>query len=264
MDLRTERHSRNPKQAQFPRLACIRCPPVRASGESRVGDFVICLGPMTLIDRPLIDQPARLRCALLFSAALLVSCASPPLAVAPPPGVDLSGHWKLDEADSDDPQRVLQAQQFGTDSIDNSGSGRRSGRRGGGGGAGPGGGNSPAGGAPVAPAALPPVTAVGAGLRWPGKELEIKQIGGVAAFTSDGHNRVYQPAAPVKKSHGVEQACGWDGKTLVVQAEPDEDRPSFEERYTLSEDGQQLIQNVHFKRGKTRDMTLSRVWDRVP
>jgi len=111
---------------------------------------------------------------------------------------------------------------------------------------------------------MPPASAVGAGLRWPGKELEIKQIGGVAAFSSDGRNRVYQPAAPVKSPHGEpQQACGWDGKTLVVEAQPDDDRPPFEVRYSLSEDGQELIQNVHFKRGKSRELTLTRVWDRV-
>jgi hypothetical protein len=208
---------------------------------------------------------------LFVGVSLLAGCASQPLAVMPPPGVDLSGHWKLDEADSDDPQRVMQAQIFGTDSTSPSG-GSRGGRRGrggqGGGGPGGGGGNGPGGGAAQGdggPPALPSASVVGAGLRWPGKLLEIKQIGGVAAFSSDGRNRVYQPATPVKKHHGQsQQACGWDGKTLVVVAQrEDDDRPPVEERYTLSEDGQQLVQNVHFKRGGSRELTLSRVWDRV-
>jgi hypothetical protein len=203
----------------------------------------------------------------LVCSFLLLGCADQSLAVLPPPGVDLSGRWKLDEADSDDPQRVMQAQAFGTDAQSSAGSGgRRGGRRGGqgSGSSGTGQGQDPTGQLAAGAAPMPPASAVGAGLRWPGKELEIKQIGGVAAFSSDGRNRVYQPAAPVKPKHGEpQQACGWDGKTLVVEAQPDDDRPPFELRYSVSEDGQQLVQNVHFKRGKSRELTLTRVWDRV-
>ncbi len=203
---------------------------------------------------------------LLGCGMLLFGCADQKLAVLPPAGVDLTGHWKLDEADSDDPQRVMQAQIFGTDTQTGPISGgRRGGRRGGEGSGSPGTGQDPTSAQAAAAAPpMPPASAVGAGLRWPGKELEIKQIDGVAAFSSDGRNRVYQPAAPVKSRHGEpQQACGWDGKTLVVEAQPDDDRPPVEVRYSLSEDGQELVQNVHFKRGNSRELTLTRVWDRV-
>ena len=43
---------------------------------------------------------------------------------------------------------------------------------------------------------------------------------------------------------------------------PDDDRPPFEERYGLSEDGQRLIEVVH-SRGALGGFTVSRVWDRV-
>ena len=39
---------------------------------------------------------------------LLAACASEKLALAPPAGVDFSGSWKLNQADSDDPQRLLE------------------------------------------------------------------------------------------------------------------------------------------------------------
>ena len=51
-----------------------------------------------------------MRIAMLVGACILAACASDDLTPAPPSGVDLSGHWTLDEADSDDAQRLLQSQ----------------------------------------------------------------------------------------------------------------------------------------------------------
>ena len=51
-----------------------------------------------------------MRIAMLAGACILAACASNGLKPAPPSGVDLSGHWTLDEADSDDTQRLLQSQ----------------------------------------------------------------------------------------------------------------------------------------------------------
>jgi hypothetical protein len=231
---------------------------------------------------------ASLGGSLLLSAALLGGCASEKLALAPPPGVDFSGHWKLNEADSDDPQRLIQSQfSGGYGAADGTGStrgGGRGGRRGGGGGGrgggggggggqgGGGAGGSGAGGGPSGSGngaggagAMPSIAAMGAGLRWPGKDLEIKQAGGVETFTSDTHNRTYQPGVLVKtRKGGLEQACGWDGDSLVIRAEPDDERHGFEERYSVTTDGQRLVQTVDFKHGKREGFTLSRVWDRVP
>ena len=67
----------------------------------------------------LADIPAaagsiiRLRaCVLVVVLAVmcLAACASEKLEQAPPAGVDFSGSWKLNVADSDDPQRLIQAQ----------------------------------------------------------------------------------------------------------------------------------------------------------
>jgi hypothetical protein len=209
----------------------------------------------------MVYHTVRIQAALLLSAAILAACASEELlAVSPPAGVDLSGHWKLNVADSDDPQRIMQSQILGgaagPSSGGRSGGGRRGGRGGGRQTGGPGG---EAGG--FDGGVMPPAAALGEGLRWPGKDLEIKQIAGVAAFSSDGSNQVYQPAA-AKKRHGkLRQNCGWDGKSLVVKG--DDDHPDYEERYSVTADGQRLVQLVGFKGGNSRGFTMSRVWDRV-
>jgi hypothetical protein len=220
-------------------------------------------------------------------ALLLVSaCASEKLALAPPPGVDFNGQWKLNEADSDDPQRVALSQSAGAATAPSGSSGGQGGRGGGRGGRGGAGGFG--GGGPGGPA-MPGIGALSDGLRWPGKELDIKQVAGVVTITSVGARQVYQPVAdnrstPHRKpsprdddgaSHGRElrardrgegppPVCGWDDKTLVVEAEnPDDDHPPFEERYSLSDDGQRLVEVVAFKGGRSRGFTVSRVWERV-
>ena len=217
-----------------------------------------------------------MRFSVLLAVAFLAACAGEKLAQAPPAGVDFSGRWKLNEADSDDPQRLLQAQ------FDNPTSSQASAPPGGGGGGrggrggGRGGGGGPAG--PQGPQ-MPSAGALDEGLRWPGKQLEIKQVAGVVAFTSDGINRVCQPTdggkshrphgdsgdrdAPVRGRDTPPPRCGWTDKTLVVQGgDPDDDHPPFEEHFSLSEDRQRLVEVVGFKGGRSSGFTLSRVWDR--
>jgi len=133
---------------------------------------------------------------------------------------------------------------------------------------------------------MPSVSVMSESLRWPGKQLEIKQIAGVVAFTSGGASRVCQPMEGGKHHHRGERSggdgsgpardapprardappphCGWEEKTLIVQGgDPDEDHPPFEEHYSVSEDGQRLVEVVGFKGGRSAGFTLSRVWDRV-
>jgi hypothetical protein len=223
-----------------------------------------------------------MRRVVVLAVVCLAACASEKLEQAPPAGVDLSGHWKLNTADSDDPQRLVQAQfdnPPGNQTNAPGGSGGRGGRQGGGrGGAGdmnPGGTAAPA---------MPSISAMSDGLRWPGKQLDIKQVAGVVAFTSDGNNRICQPGDAGKKHrrHGDGDGasagrdaprgrdappphCGWEEKTLIVQGgDPDEDRPPFEEHYSLSDDGQRLVEVVSFKGGRSNGFTMSRVWDRAP
>ena len=225
-----------------------------------------------------------MRLVVFVSVMFLSACASEGLKQSPPAGVDFSGRWKLNEADSDDPQRLIQAQINGPAGQSTSGGGSGGGRGGrqGGGRGGPGGIVPGGPGGPV----MPPVSIMSEGLRWPGKQLEIKQVAGVVAFTSDGINRVCQPmdAGKVHRHHSDSGGrdgdssgrdprasrrdpppphCGWTEKTLVVQSgDPDDDRPPFEEQYSLSEDGQRLIEIVGFRGGRSSGFTMSRVWDR--
>jgi hypothetical protein len=218
-----------------------------------------------------------MRFFVLLAVAFLAACAGEKLTQAPPPGVDFSGRWKLNDADSDDPQRLLQAQfdkpVSQTSAPSGGGGGRGGGRQGGGGMGSMGGLQGPQ---------MPSIGALDEGLRWPGKQLEIKQVAGVVAFSSDGIDRVCQPTDGGKfhrlphgdpggrdpPSRGREAApprCGWTEKTLIVQGgDPDDDRPPFEEQYSLSEDRQRLIEVVVFKGGRSSGYTMSRVWDRLP
>ena len=229
-----------------------------------------------------------MRVALLVALMCLAACASEKLALAPPSGVDFTGHWKLDEADSDDPLRVVQSQTADTGPGASGTSGSSGGRRGQGGRGQGGRGGAPGGGYGAgAPAPPPPgVGTLNEALKWPGKELEIKQVAGVVAVTSAGASRVFQPVvadgnmrrhrkppdnddAPRDRDmhardDGPPPVCGWDGKTLVVQSgAADDDHPPFEERYSISEDGHRLIEVVGFKSSRSQGFTVSRVWERV-
>src|SRR3984957_12304566 len=172
-----------------------------------------------------------MRVAVLAAVVFISACASDGLRSAPPPGVDFSGHWKLNVADSDDPMHLLQianAQAAGAaDGTGNSGRGGRGGRGGQGGG-------YPA----VIPPATPSVSVLSDASRFPGKLLDIKQVGGVLTFTSSGQTRVCQPGgkkSPRRHSDANDRdaplpaardapppRCGWFEKTLIVRStEPD-------------------------------------------
>ena len=224
-----------------------------------------------------------MRIAVVLAVTFLAACASDRLKLTPPADVNFTGHWKLNEADSDDPMRLMLNQNAaaagGPGTQGNpGGSGGRGGRQGG-----RGGGMAGMGGGPLGPA-TPSVGALAAGLRWPGKEVEIKQVAGVVAFTSGGKNRLCQPTdAQAKSRHRTASAdsgaardlpsmgrdtpppiCGWEEKTLIIRGgDPDDDHPAFEERYSISEDGQRLVEVVDFKGGRSNGYTMSRVWDRV-
>jgi hypothetical protein len=207
--------------------------------------------------------------AIVFSALMFLSaCATDKLGLNPPGGVDFSGKWKLDEADSDDPQHLLQSSSPKTPQPDGSEGGRRGGR-------GQRGGAPPPGyGGPSAP----PMAALGGPLRWPGKRLDVTQVGGVVSFSSDGRNRVCQPGgqhqprpkadykdreAPASARDNSPPVCGWDSAVLVIKPADDDDRQAFEEHYSLSDDRQRLVESVVFTRGRSNGFTLSRVWERL-
>jgi hypothetical protein len=214
-----------------------------------------------------------MRVALLGAVVFLSACATDGLNLAPPPGVDFSGHWKLNTADSDDPMHLLQlANAQAGAAADNAARGGRGGR----------GGPQGAGFPSLTPPATPSVSVLSEATRFPGKQLDIKQVGGVLTFTSQGQTRVCQPgdAKKTQRHHGNSSdrdaplpaardtpppRCGWLEKTLIVRSsEQDEDRPPFEEHYRISEDGQRLVEEVNFRGGRSNGFTMSRVWDRLP
>jgi len=223
-----------------------------------------------------------MRIALALAVILLAACASEKLALAPPTGVDLGGIWKLNEADSDDPQRLLQnpigpgktktssdgsaggGSPGGADSPSGRGrGGKRSGRS-----------SSGAGGADSPAPSASTLRLLGLNLQWPGKDLRIKQQAGVVEIASENTNRIYRPVSakrysPASGDRGVTRGrgrpalCGWWGKTLVVMGgDADDDHP-VEHHYGVSEDGRRLIEVVGFK-GHMDGFTMSRVWDRIP
>ena len=128
----------------------------------------------------------------------------------------------------------------------------------------------------------PSVGQMGAALRFPGKQVQIKQVAGVVSFSSDGRSRVCQPGSAHKNAakpdyrdrdpspmsrDTASPVCGWEEATLVVmggEENDDHDRPQFEEQYTLSADRQRLIETVVFRGGRSSGFTMSRVWDRGP
>ena len=215
---------------------------------------------------------------------LLAACANEKLALAPPAGVDFSGTWKLNQADSDDPQRLLQNQtdpgRTKASSGDSTGGGPSGGggQRGGGGRGGKRGGRS-GNGTGEAGTQAPPSSAtlrvLGSSLHWPGKDLQIKQVAGTVELTSENITRIYRPASAKRhmptsakgegdsRRGGLPPLCGWSAKTLVILvSDSEDDRLPVEQHYGISEDGRRLVEAVGVKRHMD-GFTLSRVWDRA-
>jgi hypothetical protein len=207
-----------------------------------------------------------MRVAFLAAVLFISACADQRLRPAPPAGVDFSGRWKLNVADSDDPMHLLQlANAQAAAAADNAANASRGGR-------------GAAGYRPPTPPATPSVTVLADASRFPGKQLEIKQEGAVLTFISPGQTRVCRPGE-VRKSHRRDVSerdeplpaardappprCGWLDKTLIVRSsERDENHPPYEEHYSISEDGRRLIEEVIFSGGRSSGFTMSRVWDR--
>jgi hypothetical protein len=215
------------------------------------------------------------RVAVLAAVVLLSACASEELRLAPPPGVDFSGRWQLNEADSDDPLHLLQA--ANSQQLTNSGNTGNTGGRGGRSGRG----GSPGGYPTPAPVPTPSMGVLSEALRFPGKQIEVRQVGGVVTLTSDGKSRACKPSRGNKGSqhHGGSKdrdappatrdapppTCGWSEKTLIVKTrDVDDDVPPFEEHYSLTEDGQRLVEEVSFRGGRSSGFVMSRVWDKLP
>ncbi len=202
---------------------------------------------------------------------LVAACAATPkLALLPPSGIDFSGRWHLNVADSDDPLRLSEAS-AAAGGLSPPGQSPRGGGRGG---RGSRGGDPSQGGAPPGGGRVPalPVATVAELLSWPGTALEIRQHEGAVDFLSDGDSRPCQPAeaaviarpAKVKGRRSAEATvCGWEGKSLLVRVPEADGEPGFDARYRITADGKRLIQVVTLNGGRMAGLSMSRVWDRV-
>jgi|GEM_PF-873359 hypothetical protein len=223
-----------------------------------------------------------MRLPTLLTLLLLAACAHEQLATKPSSGVDLSGQWRLNVADSDDPMRLTQAalanQTAGAGAGGTTAPSGRGQRQSGRGGLGPGGPQGPA---------LPSVMALDEALRWPGRELSITQGSADVTFRSGGRDETCRPGgqqhgkhaphpkdnpqshdAPERPDRGRGDAppprCGWDEAVLVVQpSDVEEGHAPYEQDFSLSDDKQRLIEVVTFRGGRSSGFTASRVWDRA-
>jgi hypothetical protein len=214
-----------------------------------------------------------MRVAVLAAILVLSACATNGLSLAPPKEVNFSGHWELNVADSDDPQHILQTANAQAAAAGDQ-SGGRSGGRSSGGGRGRGAGSPYGGGAMPPPP--PSVAILNDAFQWPGNKMDVKQVAGVVAFTTDGVNRLCTPSTAEKKSHRHDDehrpsgrdlpplACGWIDRTLIVLGGDDSDRTPYESSFSVSDDGKRLVEMVSFKGGRSNGFTLSRVWDLKP
>jgi hypothetical protein len=218
------------------------------------------------------------RTAFALTMILLAACASEKLALAPPAGVDFSGSWKLNKADSDDPQLLLQSQTDPNRAKASGGDTTGGGPSGGGGS--PGGGrggkrggqrsNSRSGAAGAqAPPSSATLRALGSSMRWPARDLRIKQVAGMVEITSENITRTYHPTGAKRHTPASAKGegaliCGWSAKTLIVLgSDSEDDRVPVEQHYAMSEDGRRLIEIAGVK-GHMDGFTMSRVWDRAP
>jgi hypothetical protein len=221
-------------------------------------------------------------------AALISACGGAGrLASDAPAAVDLAGIWRLDRAASDDPQKAIdqlrspshrepdaghdlgdgddgQTGDEGTDGGPTTGqpAGRHGGSHRSNGGAGP-----PSAGGPslredayqrasLAHVLMSDATRSDQVIIRQAPDSFVLDYGtSVRSFTPGGHS-------VVSVEGGVaDQQSGWKGKEYVIEVKP-QIGPHVVERYGLSEDGKQLIQNLRVGGSGLPVIQLKRVYDR--
>ena len=222
--------------------------------------------------------------ALILATGMLAGCGVARLDESPSKTVDMSGSWLLNGSASDDPKPLLdklrpkpvsnrgwgQPQDDGTglppdDTGPPSGGGQQGGgrsRRGGGGGQG-----------------LPQLAyrnnndAFTHGNVIKMLQADLARAGAITIrqapdqFTIDYGSgvRSFTPGSisVVSASWGVaDQSSGWKGKDYVIQVKPQTGVASYE-RYSLSEDGQRLSEELQLGGGEYPSVKLKRVYDRT-
>jgi len=217
--------------------------------------------------------------AYAAAALALAGCAGAGLSPEPKAGVSLAGAWKLDHAASDDPQKVLdqmraealkiirrqqQLQQAGPPP-------QRPGMRGGQGGSQP----EPTpdedplltqtgpGGHPIDPLQRSPMAHLIVATVERGDFLTIRQSAGEVVFDYGTSQRSFTPGARsvVSAEGGVgDQTSGWKGAEYVIEIKA-QLGPVVTDRYGLSADRRQLVEQLHIGAGELPAVNLKRVYN---
>ena len=212
---------------------------------------------------------------LLLCMASLAACAGPRLADEAPAGVNLAGHWKLDHAASDDPQKLLDHMRaqalkiIGRPQQPVLATPPHGGRQGG-----------PATaqreyGAPDPALAQPPPpgTHFDPLLRSPmahivnntvarGEFLTVRQGPGEFVLDYGGVRRRFTPGqhSVVSVEGGVaDQTSGWKGREYLIEIKP-QNGPQVTEEYGLSANGKELVAKLHIASAELPAVSLTRVY----
>jgi hypothetical protein len=218
----------------------------------------------------------------LVAAAVLAGCGITRLDENPSKTVDMSGSWILDRAASDDPKPLLDKLRpkpvkrgWGAspdDLLDDDVGPPEGGQQGGGQG---GGGRGRRGGGQGQPPIVyrnnneaythtTVIRMLQADLARAGF-LTIKQSADRFALDYGSAVRSFTPGSVsvVSAAWGVaDQSSGWKGKDFVIQVKPQTGVASYE-RYSLSEDGQRLTEELRLGGGDFPSVKLKRVYGRT-
>jgi len=219
----------------------------------------------------------------IVAAAMLAGCGISRLDESPSKTVDMTGSWVLDPSASDDPKPLLEKLRpkpvkrgwgappddgMGDDAGPPEGGQQGGGQQGGGGRGRRGGGQG-----------QPPVVyrnsndayihttvikMLQADLARAGY-MTIKQSADRFSIDYGSAVRSFTPGqvSVVSAAWGVaDQSSGWKGKDFVIQVKPQTGVASYE-RYTLSEDGKRLTEELHLGGGEFPSVKLKRAYDRT-
>ena len=202
--------------------------------------------------------------ALLLSAATVLSACATSMDTEPPPGVSLAGHWKLDPAASDDPQKVLDKMRAEAFKIIDRRNQQRPARAG----------SEADNNGDEAPAPPPPGTQRPDPLRRSpmahilrelverGDFLTVRQGAGEFVLDYGTSKRTFTPGehSVVSAEGGVgDQTSGWKGQQYVIRVK-NQLGPEVVEEYGLSGGGKELLMKLHIGSGELPAIDLKRIY----
>jgi hypothetical protein len=215
--------------------------------------------------------PVRAALLLLSIATALSACATS-MAPDPPAGVDLAGSYKLDEAASDDPQklldkmrdeafRILQRRASAPPPV------QRPGRQGQTGGSAADSGTEeealPPPGAPRGdPLRYSPMAHIISATVARGDFLSVRQESNEFVLDYGTSRRSFTPGAHsvVGAEGGVgDQTSGWQGHAYVIHVK-DQSGPDVTEEYSRLPDGHGLMMKLHIGSGELPAVDLKRIY----